>query len=330
MRIVALLLAASFAGPLCAERAPNPVPGHVSAEAKAYLQQARLGQLPARDHDEQYYPRMRKALGGMFLRTARQIDPDFVLTRQKFNGVDAFWVNRRAAPPPGPVIIYLHGGGHVLGSAQQNVATPLRVARESGIAVLSVEYRLAPEHPFPADVEDALTVYRGLLQQGFKATQIGVFGDSAGGGLSISMVLAARAAGLPLPAAVAALSPSVDHTQQGDTRHTLAEFDPVIRFAPGVSPYIGDTPASDPLLSPVYADFAGFPPLLIQVGSREVLLSDAFRLARKARAAGTEVTLDVWDGMWHVWQDVPGLPEAEQACAELGAFFTAHLNTAGG
>jgi acetyl esterase/lipase len=281
--------------------------------------------MSARDYDPVYMERMRKALGGMFLRTARKIDPDFVLTAQTLNGVDAYWVNREAPSAPGPVIIYLHGGGHVLGSAQQNVATPLRVTRESGIPVLSVEYRLAPEHPFPADVDDAVSVYKALLKLGYQAGQIGVFGDSAGGGLAVSMVLAARSEGLPLPGAVAVLSPSVDHTRLGDTRQTLVNFDPVLRSASDSSLYVGDTPTDDPLLSPVFADFREFPPLLIQVGSREVLLSDAVLLARKARRDGADVVLDVWDGMWHVWQDTPDLPEAELACTELGAFFRQRL-----
>ncbi len=308
-----------------ADETANPVPGHVSPQAQEYLAKARLGQLPPRAYDPAYMERMRKVLGNMFLRTARQIDPEFVLAPQRINGVDAFWVNRDVPEQPEPILIYLHGGGHVLGSAQQNVATALRVTRESNIPVLSVEYRLAPEHPFPADVDDAVAVYKGLLKLGYQASQIGIFGDSAGGGLAVSMVLAARDQGLPLPGAVAALSPSVDHTRQGDTRQTLVQVDPILRSAADSSLYVGDTPADDPLLSPVFADFNAFPPLLIQVGSREVLLSDSLLLARKARTDGVNVVLDVWDGMWHVWQDTPDLPEAEAACTELAAFFRRHL-----
>jgi len=325
MRLIALALLFALCSPLQAENAPNPVPGHVSPQAQAYLAKARLGQMPPRVQDEQYMERIRTILGKVFLRTSRQIDPNFFLTRQSFNGVDAYWVNSAAPEKPGAVIIYLHGGGHILGSAQQNVATAIRVTRDADIPVLSVEYRLAPEHPFPADVDDALSVYRGLLDAGYAAKQIGVYGDSAGGGLSVSMVLAARDAGLPLPGAVASLSPSVDHTRMGDTRQTLANVDPINRSSSDSSLYVGDTPRDDPLLSPIFADFDGFPPLLIQVGSREVLLSDAFLLARRARSDGVDVVLDVWDGMWHVWQDTPGLPEAEQACAELAAFFRQRL-----
>jgi len=310
-----------------AERQPNPVPGHISPQAQEYLARVRLGQMPDRGSydDAEYIQRVRSVLGKMFLSNAKKIDPDLFLTRQNFNGVDAFWINTAIPEPAGRIILYLHGGGHILGSAQTNLGTGLRIGSVSGIPVLAVEYRLAPEHPYPADIEDVLVVYRALLDGGYQANQIGIYGDSAGGGLSVSSVLAARAAGLPLPAAVVALSPSVDFTREGDTRITLADFDPVLRTPGNPRLYRGDAPASDPLLSPVFADFSSFPPLLIQVGSREVLLSDSFRLARKARSDGAEVTLDVWDGMWHVWQDVPDLPEAEQACREIAAFFLTHL-----
>lgn len=308
--------------------ADNPVPTNISAEAQAYLKKARTGRLPSRDlSDPIMLGRLRSALGNLFLRNAKSIDPDLYLTEVDAGGVRAFWVNGAAPLVPGPVIIYLHGGGHILGSAETNLGSVIRVVEAAGMPVLSVEYRLAPEHPFPADVEDSLLAYRWLLQQGFKANQIGVYGDSAGGGLSLALTLAARDAGLPLPGAVAALSPSADHTGQGDTRVSLVDLDPVLRGSPAGSSvmYAADADRMNPLLSPVYADYSVFPPLLIQVGTREILLSDAVRLARKARGDGADVTLDVWDGMWHVWQDTPDLPEAEAACAALGEFFRRHL-----
>lgn len=322
---LALLLLASGLTQ-AADREPNPVPGHISPQAQEYLANVRLGRMPKRDeYDPVFMQRMRTALGKMFLANARKIDPELFLTRQSFNGVDGYWINRPAPDQPGPVIIYLHGGGRILGSAQTNLGTGLRIVREAGIPVLAIEYRLAPEHPFPADIEDVLTVYKALLEAGYTADQIGIYGDSAGGGLSISSVLAAREAGLPLPAAVVAISPSVDFTREGDTRITLADYDPVLRTPGNPDLYRGDAPVNDPLLSPVFADFSDFPPLLIQTGSREVLLSDSLRLARKARLDGANVTLDVWDGMWHVWQDVAGLPEAERACKEIAAYFSSHL-----
>ena len=135
--------------------------------------------------------------------------------------------------------------------------------------------------------------------------------------------------GLPAPAAVAVLSPSVDYTDAGDTRITLRDVDPVLRTASSGShdAYVGDADVRNPLISPIFGDYAGFPPLLIQVGTREILLSDSIRLARRARAADVDVTLDVWDGMWHGWHDSPTVPEAEQACREIAAFFTERLST---
>ena len=168
-----------------------------------------------------------------------------------------------------------------------------------------------------------------MLDQGYKAENIGVYGDSAGGGLTLAMALAAREEGLPLPGALVVVSPGIDYTGSGDSYITLADVDPVLRTdpAPRRADYAGDADLSDPLLSPVYANYTGFPPLLIQVGTREVLLSDTVRLARNARAAGVDVTLDVWDGMWHGWHDTPGLPEADQACTEIAEFFASRLGS---
>ena len=192
---------------------------------------------------------------------------------------------------------------------------------------MSVEYRLAPEHKFPAGLMDALGTYRWLLENGFAAESIGVFGDSAGGGLALALALGARDEGLPQPGALAVLSPSTDQARRGDTQVTLAAFDPILgsgAATPG-HVYAGDTPLTNPLISPVYADLTGMGPLLIQVGTREKLLSGSVRLARRAREAGVDVTLDVWEGMWHVWQDHPTIPEAEQASREISAFFRRNL-----
>jgi len=223
--------------------------------------------------------------------------------------------------------VYLHGGGRILGSAETNLGSAIRIARASGIPVLSVEYRLAPEHPFPADIEDAVAAYRWLLDNGYTANQIGIYGDSAGGNLSLALALATTMEGLPAPGAVAVLSPSVDYTDAGDTRITLRDVDPILRTASAGShaAYVGDADVRNPLISPLFGDYSGFPPLLIQVGTREILLSDSIRLARRARAAGVDVTLDVWDGMWHGWHDNPTVPEAEQACSEIAEYFTQHL-----
>jgi acetyl esterase/lipase len=193
-----------------------------------------------------------------------------------------------------------------------------------------VEYRLAPEHPFPAGLDDALAAYRWLLDEGMDAQSIGVFGDSAGGGLTLALALKIRDTGLPQPGALVAISAAVDLTGQGDTQATLLEDD-IVLGPPNLERsrlYAGEAGLNDPLVSPIYADLTGLAPLLIQVGTRERLLSDSVRLARHARRDGVDVTLDVWEGMWHVWQDHPTLPEAEQATAEIAAFFNERLQPA--
>lgn len=307
---------------------PNPVPANLSEEAQAYLARTPLGNLP--EPATQNIDRLKKTRAGldrMFMGFALAIDPDFYTTRQDINGVPVYWVNSELPDKPGPVIIYLHGGGHLVGSAEAGAATGIRIKGAAGIPVISVEYRLAPEHPYPADIEDIMQVYIGLLEFGYQADQIAVYGDSAGGALSLALALEARNRNLPMPAAVAVMSPMADVKHLGDTRITLVDFDPVLRqpLANRYQMYVGDADPADPLLSPVYADYSDFPPLMIQVGTRERLLSDSVRLARKARKDGADVRLDVWDGMWHGWQAMPNLPEAEEACEELAIFLAHHL-----
>lgn len=310
----------------------TPVPATISEAAQNYYRNWRPRPSGGSDFsDPAQAARVRAMLGRMFLGMVRQAGLEYRLERADTDTVEAYWVQGPApVPASGRVLIYLHGGGFVLGSAQTNLVTPIRVGRDAGMPVLSVEYRLAPEHPFPAALNDALAAYRWLLDAGIDAPSIGVFGDSAGGGLTLSLALRIRDAGLPQPGALAVLSPSVDGLARGDTQVTLQGFDPVLGPPdPGRSRlYAGDAPLDDPLVSPVYADLSGLPPLLIQVGTRERLLSDSVRLARNARRDGVPVTLDIWEGMWHVWQDHPTIPEATAATAEIGAFFVEHLRPA--
>jgi epsilon-lactone hydrolase len=195
--------------------------------------------------------------------------------------------------------------------------------------LLLPEYRLAPENPFPAALEDALKSYRWLLTQGYKSSDIIVSGDSAGGGLSLATVLALRDAGEPLPAAVVVMSPWADLTHKGQSHVTKADSEAVLKtevLKEWALCYADEANLSNPLVSPVYADFHGFPPLLIQVGSEEILLDDSLLLTEKAKADGVAVTLKVWDGMWHVWQALGDfLPESRKAFEELGQFVQEHV-----
>lgn len=305
----------------------QPIPETISPGARAYyenLQPRPAGSVDVENPKALAF--MRQFLGKIFLANAEQLGIEYELEPAAIEGVEAYWI-RNSQSVSDKALIYLHGGGYILGSARTNVALPVRINQYSRIPVLSVEYRLAPEHKFPAGLMDALGTYRWLLENGFEAESIGVFGDSAGGGLALALALGARDEGLPQPGALAVLSPSTDQARRGDTQVTLAAFDPILgsgAATPG-HVYAGDTPLTNPLISPVYADLTGMGPLLIQVGTREKLLSGSVRLARRAREAGVDVTLDVWEGMWHVWQDHPTIPEAEQASQEISAFFRRNL-----
>jgi acetyl esterase/lipase len=228
-----------------------------------------------------------------------------------------------------PTVLYLHGGGYVVGSARTGARLAAELARRAGGRAWSVDYRLAPEHPHPAAVEDGLAAYAGLLGNGADPGRIVVAGDSAGGGLAIATLLAARDRGLPQPAAVAVFSPWADITRSGASIRTKEGVDPLFtddalrwyadRFAPG-----GDRSA--PLASPVFASLAGLPPLLIQAGSHEVLLDDAVRLAANAARDDVEVTLHVAREATHVFQNRFGeLDAADEALDETARFFRRHL-----
>jgi acetyl esterase/lipase len=221
-------------------------------------------------------------------------------------------------------VLHLHGGGYVMGdpSGSRGFTTALALATRARVS--SLDYRLAPDHPFPAAVEDALAGYRALLDAGAPASRIAIAGESAGGGLTVAVLLAIRDTGLPLPACAAALSPWVDLTCAGASYETCAGRDPLLTrdvlLAMADQYLLGQDPR-DPLASPVRADLAGLPPLLIQVGADEVLLDDAITLAQHAEAAGMPVYLEVWPDMIHVWQMFAGeLPEADKAIGRVADF----------
>ena len=226
-----------------------------------------------------------------------------------------------------PVLLHLHGGGYVSGTIDSYLPLCVPMARGLDVACLFPEYRLAPEHPYPAALEDALSAYRWLLAQGFAAAKIVVSGDSAGGGLALALVLALRDSGEAPPAAVACMSPWTDLTNRGSSRWTHENRDPLLtketldRWA---ACYASASDLVNPLVSPAYADFRRFPPLLIQVGSEEILLDDAFALAEKAKAAGVDVELELFEDLWHVWQILGELlPESRRAFESLSRFVEA-------
>lgn len=228
------------------------------------------------------------------------------------------------------VILYLHGGGYALCSANTHRPLAARIGKASGVKVLFPEYRLAPEHPFPAAIEDAVNVYRWILHQGFSPSNIVFAGDSAGGGLCIAAALVLRDQNEPLPAAIVCLSPWVDLTSSGESYRKNKWVDPYLSIEAvraAVRMYAGDEKPDHPLISPVFADLSGLPPLFIQAGNHEILQSDAEKLAAQARNAGVPFTLKVWKGMWHVWQiSGDALPEARKAIKEIGIFIRKTFN----
>jgi monoterpene epsilon-lactone hydrolase len=239
---------------------------------------------------------------------------------------------RLEGPSPGnSVLLYLHGGGYFACSAETHRPITTFFALQ-GFHVFAPDYRLAPENRFPAAVEDVVIFYHALLNAGYPPQRIVVAGESAGGGLTLSLMLALRAAGVPLPAAAALFSPWTDLAATGDSIRTNTDRCAMFHGA-GVAYsaryYLGDTDPRNPLASPLYADLAGLPPLLIHVGADEVLLDDSTRLAERARAAGVPVELKIWPIVPHAWQLAPHMiPEARQSLRESAAFLRTHIAAA--
>jgi acetyl esterase/lipase len=226
----------------------------------------------------------------------------------------------------GPAILYFFGGGYVQGSPDEDLAITARLAHLTKQRVYAPYYRLAPEHPFPAPLDDGLAIYRTLMERS-DSGPLTVCGESAGGGLLLSVLLKAHAAGLPLPTKLVLMSPWSDLTKTGDSQTTLEGMDPTLHYEltlePAARAYAGGLDLASPEISPLYADFpAGFPRTLITTGTRDLFLSDCARLSTKMRASGIDCELRVWEGMWHVFEFYAELPEADQSLAEIARFIT--------
>lgn len=254
---------------------------------------------------------------------------DVVVQPVNAAGVAAEWTSTPEAFPQ-RAVLYFHGGGFVLGSLDSHRHVASEIGRAAGCRCLALDYRLAPEHPFPAAVDDALAAYRWLLAQGFQAANIAFVGDSAGGGLVVSAMLAARDAGLPQPACGWAISPWVDLTQTAESFTSKAAEDPSVQ-KPGLDNmaglYLAGADPRAPLASPLFADLSGLAPLFIQVGAVETLLDDSTKLAAKAGAAHVAVTLEVWPEMIHVWTSFHrALAAGRKAIANGGSFVRATMD----
>ena len=251
------------------------------------------------------------------------VSKDTTSTPVNAGGVPAEWISTPGAAND-RVVLYLHGGGYVLGSVNTHREMLIRLSRAASARVLALNYRLAPEHPFPAAVEDAAAAYRWLLSQDVKPNRIVVAGDSAGGGLTVAALVAIREAKLPVPAAGVCLSPWVDLEGIGESMTSKAKIDPMVQkegLLGMASLYLNGKDPRTPLAAPLYADLKGLPPLLIHVGEAETLLDDATRLTERAKAAGVKVNLEVWPEMVHVWHLFASvLPEGQQALEGIGKF----------
>ncbi|WP_413299492.1 alpha/beta hydrolase [Bacillus sp. 1P10SD] len=286
---------------------------------RQYLQMSKANQSP-----EANIETARQGLEALSALTP--VAQDITVEKVEIEGIPAEWVSAPNAVED-RVFLYLHGGAYIMGSCNTHRYLASKLSRSTAARVLVPEYRLAPEHPFPAAIEDAVSVYRWLLNSGVSSKNIVIGGDSAGGGLTLATLLSLKDARDALPALAVLLSPWTDMEGTGESRVTRAKVDPWLspdatRLTPAL--YIRDLDPRHPLVSPIYADLTGLPSLLVHVGNDEILLSDAARLVDRARAAGVEVSFKIWDDMWHVFQTF-AIPEGQQAVDEIGEFVTKHF-----
>jgi acetyl esterase/lipase len=269
---------------------------------------------PTVEESRDGFERLAKHVGGDTEAAVREVDA---------NGVPAEMVSADGSAE-NAVTLYLHGGGYVIGSARTHRELARRLSTASGGSVLTIDYRLAPESPFPAPVEDAISAYRWLLDQGHDPSRLSIAGDSAGGGLTVATLVSLRDQGLPLPSCGVCLSPWVDMEGIGESMTARAGVDPMVQregLVAMAGVYLGGADPRSPLAAPLYADLSGLPSLLIQVGTRETLYDDATRLVYEAARAGVATAFEPWDEMIHVWHlFAPVLDEGQQAIDRIGEF----------
>ena len=261
---------------------------------------------------------------GMF-----KIEGEYDVAPVETNSTLSYWITSPEQADTTRVILFVHGGAYIFGDAGKMFELPLRLGRASGMKVLSVNHRLAPEDPWPAALNDCLDAYAWLIEQGYSPESIAWVGISSGGGIVLSMANAAKKRNIPMPGAIYAMSAWADLTVSGDSyaiNNPLGQGpgkDSKIKALAHM--YVGDADPYDPTISPMYGELDGLPPTLIDAGSRELFLSDSIRWARRATKAGVDVTLNVWDGMWHGFHIIPNIPEAQEVTQDGANFLKARL-----
>lgn len=250
--------------------------------------------------------------------------------RESLGNINVDWLRPKVAAKDA-VMLYLHGGAYVLGSLKTHGELAGKLAAASRLNTAMPDYRLAPEHPFPAALDDAFACYMALLDSGYSANKILVGGDSAGGGLTLSLLLKLKELGIQQPAAAYLISPLTDLTASGESHQTRAEVDPLLSrhwLNYGATAYAGALDLANPMISPLFADVSGLPPIMIQVGDDEILLDDSLQFAKAANAQGVNIHATVWPNMWHDFQATAfGLPEQAEAIEEFSQFATLHLGS---
>ncbi|WP_442321430.1 alpha/beta hydrolase [Cernens ardua] len=273
-------------------------------------------------------PEKRAILDRMFSSHVR-IPADIHFTEVNEGGVKGEWSQGKNVRK-GAVLYYLHGGGFSMGSVKAWRAVSAVIGNTANLKTFSLSYRLAPEHPFPAQLNDAVAGYKWLLGQGYKPENIIIAGDSAGGGLALSTVLRLKALHIGVPAGIYLLSPWTDMTLSGESMSHPLEYDPFNQKSDNAvnrQLYIGNRNPRDPYISPLFADFTGFPPILTQVGGNEAYLDDSLRMARRAMRQGVQVDVETWPNVFHVWQGwAPYLPSAREALADAAVFINQVLD----
>ncbi len=307
---------------------PNsvPPPEGISEAAKAVW--PNLPQVPFYPQDPDRTAALRSFVNLIDDATFEQLRTPYSMEDRVIGGVTALWSTPPQLEHEEKVMIFIHGGGWIVNTRKAQLGLQTAVASSLGVRVVSIEYPLSPENPYPAALDDIVTAYRGIISE-YGAENAGLFGTSAGGGLTLATLLRLKADGVPLPAASAALSPGADMTASGYLFRAVGLQDPVLPpygVYAAIQGYVGDADPTDPLVSPVFGDYTDVTPLFLLSGTAEILASDAIRVAARARGQGVDVTLLVSDGMWHVpIANGTGVPELQLAYDEMIKFFRGHM-----